>query len=236
MPESNDSEHQQSLNDLVFRTGIGVFIAVMAVLSIPLLTGKVYTHIDLGGFHLSARAFYQESLRNGESFLWDTQVLCGHYIHGEGQGGYLHPVHYLLYRFLPLQVAFNLELLLCYPLMLTGCYLLFRRWSCTRAAALIGAMLFTFSGFAMLRSVHIHLVEMTVHLPWLLWAIDCAFTSSTRRARAWSVFTIALLTGSALLIGYPQFVWIIGLAEGVYTVSLATKHRQWMMPLQLLVA
>ncbi|MCC6694137.1 MAG: YfhO family protein [Candidatus Hydrogenedentes bacterium] len=236
LQESNDTERLRTLNDLVFRTGIAVFVVVMAVLSIPLLTGKVYTHIDLGGFHLSARAFYQECLRNGESFLWDAQVLCGHYIHGEGQGGYLHPIHYLLYRLLPLQVAFNLELLLCYPLLLAGCYLLFRRWSCTRAAALVGAMLFTFSGFSLLRAGHIHLVEMTVHLPWLLWAIDRSFTATNPRARAWSVFAVALLTGSELLIGYPQFAWIIGLAEGVYTLSLTVKHKQWVAPLHLFLA
>lgn len=205
----------------------------MLVLSIPLFTGKVYTHIDLGAFHLPSRAFYQECLRNGDSFLWDPNVLCGHYVHGEGQGGYLHPYHYLLYRFFPLQVAFNLELLLCYPATLIGCFLLFRRWSLSRAGALLAAFIFTFSGFGILRAAHPHLVEMTVHLPWLLLAIDCAFNGQTARRRGWAILAVALLTASELLLGYPQFVWIIGIAEAAYTIVLTIRHRHWATPLLL---
>lgn len=221
---------------ILFRVGLVCCAAVLFALSIPLLTGKVYTHIDLGGFHLPTRAFYQDCLRNGDSFLWEPQVLCGHYIHGEGQGGFLHPVHYLLYRFLPLQVAFNLELLLCYPAIVAGCFLLFRRWSMSRAAALLAAFLFAFSGFGILRAVHMHLVEVTVHLPWLLLAIDHTFTGATRRSRAWAVIAVSALTASELLLGYPQFVWILGLAEGAYTLALTIRYRRWAVPFLLLLA
>ncbi|GMV93096.1 MAG: hypothetical protein AMXMBFR82_28740 [Candidatus Hydrogenedentota bacterium] len=237
MPTTSQPSRKTDPRDtILLRVGLACCASVLFALSIPLLTGKVYTHIDLGGFHLPARAFYQDCLRNGDSFLWEPQVLCGHYIHGEGQGGFLHPLHYLLYRFLPLQVAFNLELLLCYPAILSGCYLLFRRWSMSRAAALFAAFLFAFSGFGILRAAHMHLVEMTVHLPWLLLAIDGAFTGRTPRQRAWSVIAVALLTASELLLGYPQFIWIIGLAEAAYTLALTFRHRRWGTPILLFLA
>lgn len=237
MPKTPQNNHATDGNErILFRVGLACCAAVMLALAVPLLTGKVYTHIDLGGFHLPARAFYQDCLRNGDSFLWEPQVLCGHYIHGEGQGGFLHPVHYLLYRFLPLQAAFNLELLLCYPAILAGCYLIFRRWSMSGAASLFAAFLFAFSGFGILRAAHMHLVEMTVHLPWLLLAIDCAFTSRTPRHRAWAVIAVAGLTASELLLGYPQFVWIIGLAEAAYTLALTARYRRWTTPILLFLA
>lgn len=235
-PEDSSDENLQALNVSVFRWGVAASILALLALAIPMLTGKVYTHIDLGGFHLCSRQFYHNCLRNGESFLWNPHLFCGYYIHGEGQAGFLHPVHYVLYRFFPLQIAFNLELLLCYPFLLGGCYLLFRRWSCTRASALVASFIFTFSGFALLRSVHMHLVEMTVHLPWLLLAIDSAFTATTSRKRVWSVLAVAFLTASELLIGYPQFAWNITLAAAAYTGILAFKRRQWALPFYLLAA
>jgi len=236
MRVENKTNAAARLDTMIFRIGLACCAGVMFVLSVPLLTGKVYTHIDLGAFHLPDRAFYQDCLRSGDSFLWNPRVLCGHYAHGEGQGGFLHPYHYLLYRFLPLQIAFNLELLLSYPAMLAGCFLLFRRWSYSRAAALFATFIFTFSGFGLLRAAHMHLVEMTVHLPWLLLAIDCAFTSGSPRRRVWAIFAVAVLTASELLLGYPQFVWIVGIAEAAYTMVLAVRRRAWAVPLLLLVA
>ena len=134
-------------------------------------------------------------------------MFCGFYATGEGQFGAYHPLHWLLYRTLPLGAAFDLECLLNTPLLLAGCYLFFRRWRMRREGALLGALLFAFSGFCMLHFVHVNAVAVVAHVPWLLLAIDVAIRDPGPVRRTLAGAAIAILTASQLLIGYPQYVW-----------------------------
>jgi hypothetical protein len=194
-------------------------------MAIPLLAGRVYVADDLGAYHLPLRAFYAQQLKAGESFDWLPSLFSGFYLTGEGQAGTYHPLHLALYRFLPLRVAFDLELLVSYPLMLAGSYLLLRRWLLRRDAALLGALAFTFSGFNLLHFVHPNAVAVVAHWPWLLWALDHALRAKRCQepfhrspfSRAGAFALVSLLLGSEILIGYPQYVWI-GL---IFTVPYA---------------
>ncbi|HEX3998869.1 MAG TPA: hypothetical protein VHX65_09990 [Pirellulales bacterium] len=197
-------------------------------MAIPMLAGRVYTADDLGAFHLPLRAFYARCLAAGDPFDWSPQMYCGFYLTGEGQLGGYHPLHFLLYRFLPLAVAFDLECLVNYPLLLVGTYWLLRRWRLPRDAALFGGMAFAFSGFTMLHFVHVNAVAVVAHLPWLLIAIDVFLRPKPVIAPNHKVFAgvaIALLTASQLLIGYPQYVWYSLIAEAGYAL-LVTRSRR----------
>ena len=143
-------------------------------MAIPFFAGRVYVADDLGAYHLPLRAFYAQQLKAGEAFDWLPSLFSGFYLTGEGQAGTYHPLHLALYRFLPLGVAFDLELLVSYPLMLAGSYLLLRRWLLRRDAALLGSLAFTFSGFNLLHFIHPNAVAVVAHWPWLLWALDHA--------------------------------------------------------------
>src|SRR5205085_523541 len=113
----------------------------------PALRGEMYIADDLGHYHLPLRAFYADCLAQGDRFTWCPTLFCGFDLHGEGQVGLLHPWHLLIYRLLPLSIAFNIELLACYPALFAGSYLLLRRWDLPRNAAWFGALVFAFSGF-----------------------------------------------------------------------------------------
>ena len=95
-------------------------VLLFAAMAAPFFWGRVVTHDDLGAFHLPVRDFYATQLARGESFDWMPSLYSGFYLTGEGQAGMYHPLHWLLYRLLPLGAAFNLALLLSYPLMLGG--------------------------------------------------------------------------------------------------------------------
>ncbi|MCE9547781.1 MAG: YfhO family protein [Planctomycetia bacterium] len=192
----------------------------------PAMHGKVYIADDLGAFHLPARAFYSEALHHGDRFDWWPQLYNGFYLTGEGQVGTYHPLHLVLYRFFPLPVAFNLELLLSYPFLFIGAWLWLRRQFANRDAALFGALLWTFSGFNLLHLAHLNAVAVMAHLPWLLMAIDVAVTDPRRRARAVATAAVPLLTASQLLLGYPQYVWFSLLAECGYTWWLLHRMRR----------
>jgi hypothetical protein len=228
-------------------------VALLAALGRPLLTGQVYTADDLGWFHLPMRSFYAQQLSHNEPFDWCPDLYCGFYLTGEGQTGSYHPLHWLLYRTLPLSVAFDLECWLSYPVMLVGMYLFLRRWKLRREAAWFGALAFTFCSFNLLHFIHLNGIAIVAHLPWLLWAIDVMlrkpspfgrgdgeradFRANTltptisQKQRAWkrnrrlAFCGVALLTGSQLLLGYPQYVFFSLTVEAGYVLLVTSIGR-----------
>ena len=66
--------------------------------------------------------------------------------------------------------------------------------------------MFTFGGFNLLHFVHPNAIAVIAHIPWLLCAIDVGLRTNDSRYRLWAGATVALLTASQLLLGYPQYV------------------------------
>ena len=186
----------------------GASAALFVPLLFPLVTGRVFTRDDFAALHLPFRYLYREALQSGESFLWTSAYHSGFYLHGEGIAGMAHPLHLLLYRFLPLGLAFNLEIVTPFVAMLVGTWLLLRRFGLASEAAWFGAMVFTFSGFNLFNLMHMNHAAVIAHLPWLLLASHVLLTSPDRRNRALAFAGFALVVGSQLLIGNPQYVWL----------------------------
>ena len=210
------------------QTPIVLFFAALflGVLAYPLLAGEIYVFNDFANHSLPRRDFYQRCLLNGDSPVWMPTICCGYYAHAEGETGMFHPIHWLLYRFLPLDAAFNLEFLWSYPFMFAGLYLFLRRWRLARAPSLFGAFSFTYSGYCLLHGIHLNLLQVTAHTPWLLLAIDRLLepaSTNNRRWRPWAAIT--LLTTSQLLLGFPQSVYLSLIAECLYVVLVLWTRR-----------
>ena len=197
-----------------------LFVALVA----PACWGLIYVHDDLGAFHIPVRAFFTSCLLHGQPFDWMPHLFNGFYLIGEGQAGTYHPVHQLLYRGLPFTTAFNVNLLISYPLMFLGTYWFLLRRVHRRDAALLGGLLFTFSGFNLLHFAHMNAVAVVAHIPWQLWAIDVALRCHDRRRRLAAELLVALLTASQVLLGYPQYVWLSLVAETAYATLLIISH------------
>lgn len=193
---------------------------VFLALCVPLFKGEVYVEDDLSAYHLPMRHFYQQCLTQGDSFLWTPRMYCGFYLHGEGQVGMCHPWHLLLYRFLPLSTAFNIELLASYLFAFAGMIVFLRRVNVSWFAAAFGAFLFTFCGFLHAHYVHIMIPAIVAHIPWLLTAIDALFSSQRHAVRMGASAGIVLLTASEILLGFPQCVYFSLLIEGAYVIFL----------------
>jgi len=191
-------------------------LLVVGAIALPLFSRTIYALDDLAAYRLPLRAFYAAALRAGDAFLWHPGLHGGYFLHGEGQIGMLHPLNLVLYRLAPLDVAFNLEIVAAYPLILLGTYGFLRTWGLRRQAAAFGGILFAFSGFNLLHAVHPNMVLVVAHLPALLWAQEIALTAAGGRRSAGARLAITLLTGSQLLLGHPQAVWISLVAEGLY--------------------
>jgi membrane protein YfhO len=193
-------------------------IALFAPLAWPLVAGHVFWFDDLAAFHLPLRRLYQDALQAGDSVLWTSSVFSGFYLHGEGQVGLYHPLHQVLYRFLPLWAAFDLELLLNYVGAFAGMYWFMRRMRFGTPASLFAAMLFAFCGFLVLHHHHLNLAASVAHAPWLLAAIDIMIAAVTRRALAAGYATVALVVASDILVGFPQGLWFGILLAAVFVL------------------
>ncbi|MEO5819406.1 MAG: hypothetical protein ABIT71_02800 [Vicinamibacteraceae bacterium] len=201
--------------------------ALLALLAVPLVRGRVFVYNDLSWFHLPMRHLYQQALEKGDSLLWTPAIFSGLYLHGEGQTGVFHPLHLLYYRLLPLRTAFNLELLTSYVAAFAGTWWFLRRLRFETVPALFGAMLVGFSGFSLLHHHHMNMVAVVAHLPWLLAAADVLLLAEERRQRRLAFAAVALLLASQFLVGFPQAIWWNGLALAAFVAGRLIETQRW---------
>ena len=200
---------------------------LLAPLAQPLFARRVFVYNDLTWFHLPLRYLYQQALRAGDSLLWTPSVFAGFYLHGEGQTGVFHPLHLLLYWLLPLDSAFDLELIANYAAAFAGMAWFLRRLRFTVVAACTGAMLFAFSGFTLLHYHHLNMVAVVAHLPWLLAAADVVITDERPRARRLAFVAVAALIASGFLVGFPQSMWWNAVALAGFAALRAGETGRW---------
>ena len=199
---------------------------LMLFLSLPALRGQIYLEDDLSAVFIPFRYFYAECLRAGESFLWLPNIYNGFYLQGEAQTGMTHPLHLLIYRFLPFTQAFDLDLLISYPFMFAGAVLFLRRWKLPAHAVLFGALLCTFSGYPVSRWLYMVHTGVIAHAPWLLYCIDVAMRDRKPSRIVFASLGVVAFTTSAVLMGYPHLVFIMGLVEGMYALTLLRDSPQ----------
>ncbi len=213
---SPENRLEALLIGLLLLGSLGLFF----VLAWPLFQGRLYVEDDLAALYLPIRDFYAKCLTKGYNFLWMPHLANGFYIHGEGHGGFLHPLHFAFYRFFPLDRAFMLELLISYPVMWLGTYCFLRRWAVERSGALFGALLMTFIGCSMNHYVHISFVAVMAHLPWALLAIDVVMRAKRPPHAMLALAACILLSASQLYIGNPQVTYFSWLVEMGYALVL----------------
>lgn len=207
----------------IARAAAFVFLSWMLL---PLFTARIYVADDLLNYHLPIRQFYSSCLKSGDAYDWMPGLFSGYFLTGSGQAGTYHPWHWLLYRFLPLEAAFNLEIVSSYPFMLFGMKRFLQRHFHRPDAAWLGAIVFTFSGFCTLHFLHPNAIAVVSHIPWLLLALDVTLRNSSGATSGPAMLSIAVLTGSQLLLGYPQYVWFSLLAEIVYCLGFVAWSSQ----------
>jgi hypothetical protein len=198
---------------------------LLAAFAAPLALGRVYVLDDLGSYYLIARAFFRDCLVRGDSAVWWPDLDAGLYLHGLGQLGLYHPLRWLAYRALPLPWSFGLELVASYPVFALGAYWLLRRLELPRAAAVFGASLAAFSGFALLHHVHPNVVAVAAHIPWLVALLDVALRDARPRRRGAAWIGVAVLTGSQLLLHFPQVVVMSVWVEASYVAAVGLARR-----------
>ena len=211
--------HERTLTVMI----VGAILVLAGVFASPLFFGRIPAVGDLGGFNLPVRHFYAQCLQQGDAFDWMPSIYGGYNITGEGQHGPYHPLHWLMYRFLPLDTAFAMEVFLPIVILATGMIFFLKRYV-GYTGACVGALFFTFSTKFVGHMVHLQLATVLAHIPWLLGMMDVAVEASSNRRRCLAGAALAILTGSQILLGHPQALWFSLCAEGVFLVYLWLFH------------
>jgi hypothetical protein len=169
------------------------------------------------------RSFANGELQQGRLPLWNPYILCGHSMHGEGQGAIFYPLNLLLAPLSP-QVAMNIFALahfaaagIFFALYLQACGL--RRFS-----AFFGGFVYMCSSGPVSRlfAGHYTIIPFLALVPALLWAWE-----SWRNTGRWGkVWWCGVVLGCMILAGYPQMLFYAALYLGWHAlVEVAIRYR-----------
>lgn len=207
---------------------IGVLVVANLVLAgffaSPVMRGRVPVHGDLGFFEIPLRNYYADCVREGTPFDWMPQIFCGYFISGEGQNGYYHPAHWLLYRWIPFDTAFALDVFLPMVVLAAGVIVFLRRYV-DLASACMGSLAATFSWMFVMHMQQPQVTGVVAHIPWLLTAIAGAVSAPSASKRGLACVGIALLTASQVLLGHPQAMWFSMCTGALFAVFMLVGQR-----------
>lgn len=189
-----------------FRSGglaAGAVIAAAAAVLFRdvLIGGEAFFGRDVTPFFYPMKHFLARSVQAGDFPFWNPWILNGVPFFGSLQPGHLYPGS-LLFYVLPMPLAFNLVLVLHFPLAGLGVYLLLRRWELRRPAALFGGLAFMLGGFLVSTGNFYNNVQTAAWLPWLMLTWDRFLARGDSTDALWFalVAALAFLGGGADLL------------------------------------
>ena len=145
-------------------------LATVLFYSIPLFSRQSTIHWDLADVYYPAQRFFSESLRAGKLPQWTPYLDSGIPFLADPRTGAWYPLHwpFFLIGILPRTLVW--EIALHAFLALAGAYLLAQKLFGARGPALLGAVLYGWSGFFAAHSSTPGQFETAALLPWMLWA------------------------------------------------------------------
>lgn len=160
---------------------------------------------------------------DGEVPLWNPHVMLGVPFLGEGQASIFHPLS-ALFLLLPTGAAMNALILLSLLLGGLAFYAYLRAIELGRAAAVLGAVVWSFSSVPIGRiyAGHANIVLGLPALPFML----CCWHSYLRDRRMGNLIWLAIGYAALHFAGYPQLTYIFSLFFLLYVVLHAVGHRR----------
>jgi hypothetical protein len=204
---------------------IVVWTAVVAVFfwDVVTLRGALF-YFDITEINYPYRDFFAQELRAGRFSRWMPGLYCGLPLYSESQAGYLHPLKYLFYPWMPTWAAFNYDTVLSVWLAGMGTYGWLRRHA-GAAGALTGAAIFGFSGYTWAHLIHTSMLNALPSVPLAFWALEAFWASGRLRALALGALAIACQVFAGHL--QDSILTVLALAlYGVYRAAVEKGHRR----------
>jgi hypothetical protein len=196
--------------------------AFIFIFFLPSLTGGTFIASgmflnDLMLFNYPLKSWYQEALVAGEWPFWTNLVGNGYPVFAEGQVGVFYPFHLLFFRFLPLLLAYNINMFLHFLFAGLFTYLFARqslrlgRWS-----SLLSGLVYALNGFAIVHLTQINIVMLNVYLPLNFWLIH----RLVQKAKLFDAFALALALAFQFHAGHAEMFYYNLLLAGVFFLTL----------------
>ncbi|HWE38722.1 MAG TPA: hypothetical protein VG406_19395, partial [Isosphaeraceae bacterium] len=179
-----------------------------------------FFYFDITEINYPYRDFLAGELRAGRFSRWHPGLYCGFPLYSESQAGYLHPLKYVLYPWLPTWEAFNLDTVLSVWLAGLGTYGWLRR-HVGPVGALCGAAVFGLGGFVWAHLIHTSMLNALVSVPFAVWALECAWEGG--RARGLAIGGLAI--ACQVFAGHLQDTLLTASALGLYGLYRAATER-----------
>jgi hypothetical protein len=176
-------------------------------------------YFDITEINFPYRDFLAREIRLGRFARWHPGLYCGLPLFSESQAGYLHPLKYVFYTWLPSWKAFNLDTVASVWLTGLATFGWLRRHVGPRGA-LTGAAVFALGGFEWAHLIHTSMANALTSVPLVVWALEWAWD----RGRKAGVVLGAAALACQVFAGHLQdTLFTIGLV-GLYAAFRAATE------------
>ncbi|HMD72028.1 MAG TPA: YfhO family protein [Bryobacteraceae bacterium] len=184
---------------------------------------RVHLWSDAAGYHYPLQGYAFHSLKDGHLPLWDPSMYSGITLVGNVQAALLYPPTWLLYAaawraprltFKAYEAFVFLHVWMAFLLA----YLWLRR-RCGILAGVLGAAVFSWTGYMIYQVLHPGVVGAMTWMPLALWGVDEAAGRGDWRP----LWKVAAASALSFLAGYPAS-WIV-VCVAVFTYALGARGR-----------
>ncbi|MDO8657209.1 MAG: YfhO family protein [Candidatus Levybacteria bacterium] len=178
-------------------------------------TGMVYS--DLTSFYYALKVWYQNQLLTGNFPFWTNLIGNGYPIFAEGEVGILYPLNLILYSFLPVTTAFNLNIIIHFLLAGISTYI-FARISLhlPKKSSLLSAISFALSGFFFARLSYVHMIFAVSYFPLILFVIERLVSKQKLKF----AFLLAIILSLQALAGHQEIFYYSVFLSFVFLILL----------------
>ncbi|HBY59591.1 MAG TPA: hypothetical protein DEH78_07190 [Solibacterales bacterium] len=181
----------------------------------PITSSNTSIQWDAVDVHWSSQRYFAETVRSGQFPHWTPFLFSGFPFLSDPQVGAWYPLNWPFFLFGVPPSAIQWELILHSALALAGTFLFLRNLTLSAPAAVLGALVYAFSGFFAGHSSHVGLFQTASWLPWILLGVDRFLASG--RTKAW--LGAAAAGALAILPGHFQ--------TALYSASACLLFAAW---------
>jgi len=206
-------------------SGMVIVILIMTVIFfLPFIQGHRSFIWDTREFGYPYLAYITQSIHQGTSVFWDLKNFSGYPFVGNIESSMFYPVIWL-FAIIFGKVQFSqLVYYILFHFLLGGIGAYFLNYKLTKnsTAALIGATVFEFSGYAI---GHLSHLGQDISYMWIPF-IFLAFIAALERKTIVSVLGAGLVLGCAVLIGHPNTILYIFYSLGACLLFMCLINKQ----------
>jgi len=202
-------------------------VAVMAVTLIwvqPDGPGRMPVGGDASRFGLGLMADLSHALAQNRVPLWNSLWGYGFPALAESQLGVFYPPHFLLYKLVPLEAAYTLDMILHAIWAALGAWLLARKIGLQQTASAFTAITWVTSGFFLVHEPHHWGWPTGAWLPWIFLA-GLSLLGARREKKLQSTLLLAVTISMPVLTGHFQLGFISMVALGIFWFASAVTDR-----------